>query len=266
MRASAFSVIDESNPWLAQATTNSAGLEVRLTNLTTHYVGRCDRASLHKQLDVFGDKEEVLTRLHECLEKDPQRTMYEFRVRPGTQSGLAPIHFEWIYGGSVAISVGCHESANPAASLRDELLLPLMRAAVAARALLPADAAWPAGEGTPLLPNFADSSLCSLCKQPESSSSSSLQPLQQPNAAAGSSSDAASACGGGSSGGGGAEAVAEGASLHAADAGAAQPTAEQSYGTSATGRPPETKEERQKRVAQEQREKALKKKAKNEKK
>ena len=254
MRASAWSLIQD--PWWAQATTNGAGIEVRVTNLLMHYVGRCDKVSLYKQLVDFADKEVVLERLHECLEKDPKMNGgCAFCVRPGSHHELAPIYFEWSFGGAVAISVGCQASANAAECIRDELLLPSMRANVAAKALLPTDTAWPpAGEAIPL-PNFADSSIISLCQRAESRSSR----LQ--NAAGGGSSSGAAACGGGSSGGGGGEAGADGSALDERT-GAAQTTAEQAKPSSATTSQSatalvETEEERRKRVAKEKREKAV---------
>ena len=142
-RSSPFTVIDSTAPWLARvSSSSSSGISVRLTDLCAHYLGSVDSGTLQQQLEEFDDPAQVLHKLHDCLEGKEPTALYAFRVEVlDAFSGTR--RFLWDLGGSTAITVVCWPSQDSAACIRDELLLPLLRAGEAAWRMASAEVTWP---------------------------------------------------------------------------------------------------------------------------
>ena len=138
MQDSALTPLDSAVPWLASVSSDEHGVDVTLTDMRGHYVGRCDQASVELQAAAWGsgNTRQLMRLLHECVEGQKSRELYAFRVLPEDDPAAHPasgstlpsvVRLEWDLRGSTALVVRCYARENPAEWLRDELVLPLMR-------------------------------------------------------------------------------------------------------------------------------------------
>ena len=138
MQESALTPLDSAVPWLASVSSDEQGVEVTLTDLRGHYVGRCNQASIERQAVAWGssDTRQFTRLLHECVEGQKKSGLYAFRVIPEEEQDAhsasaftrpSAVRLEWDLRGSTALVIRCFARPNPAEWLRDELVLPLMR-------------------------------------------------------------------------------------------------------------------------------------------
>jgi hypothetical protein len=146
-RSSPFTALD-GGAWLVDVRTGEEGIELQLTDLCAHYHGRCSRDAAHRQLvEEFGSEEldSMFRLLHECIEGKRGANVHALRVVPVETFGSGPprLALHWDIRGSPVLKVEVELSEAPQRWLRDTFVLPLLRAAVAARALIPDGATWP---------------------------------------------------------------------------------------------------------------------------
>lgn len=153
--------------WLGKVSSSDAGITATLTDLLDVYEGRCSDSALLQQMDDI-EPDQAIDLLHRCLEGTGPAGEFEFRVVDERAGEGGIVRFQWDLRGSVAYNVPCYRIANAATQLRDDFLVPLLRACVSARRLLPTDAAWPpppppssatSGCRPPTLPDFAAAGL-----------------------------------------------------------------------------------------------------------
>ena len=137
---SSWHVIDPSTPWLVRVkSSDTSAVEATLTNLREVYVGTCSEASVRQQVDSWGGAQpaQMLGVMHEMIDDPTFDRNAKFTV---TRSGeLQVLHFE--VRDTTCVLINCTPSADSATTLRDELVLPLLRATEQLRALVPATAA-----------------------------------------------------------------------------------------------------------------------------
>ena len=137
---SSWHVIDPSTPWLVRVkSSDTSAVEATLTNLREVYVGTCSEASVRQQVDSWGGAQpaQMLGVMHEMIDDPTFNRNAKFTV---TRSGeLQVLRFE--VRDTTCVLINCTPSADSATTLRDELVLPLLRATEQLRALVPAAAA-----------------------------------------------------------------------------------------------------------------------------
>ena len=153
--------------WLGKVSSSDAGITATLTDLLDVYEGRCSDSALLQQMDDI-EPDQAIDLLHRCLEGTGPAGEFEFRVVDERAGEGGIVRLQWDLRGSVAYNVPCYRIPNAATQLRDDFLVPLLRACVSARRLLPTDAAWPpppppssatSGCRPPTLPDFAAAGL-----------------------------------------------------------------------------------------------------------
>ena len=153
--------------WLGKVSSSDAGITATLTDLLDVYEGRCSDSALLQQMDDI-EPDQAIDLLHRCLEGTGPAGEFAFRVVDERAGEGGIVRLQWDLRGSVAYNVPCYRIANAATQLRDDFLVPLLRACVSARRLLPTDAAWPpppppssatSGCRPPTLPDFAAAGL-----------------------------------------------------------------------------------------------------------
>ena len=177
-RSSPFVFIDAT--WLLRVRSAASAVEVTLTDLCSHYVGRCDASSVCQQVEQWGAAEPapILQLLHECVDiPTSEKTKHcAFRVLRREASALV----EWSVRGETCLAFHCSPSTEPAVRLRDEVILPLMRAAEQLRRLVPAGAWQPdAPSGELPLPQLTEPPLRAMLEHASGASgSTSALPLE----------------------------------------------------------------------------------------
>lgn len=158
-------VVDASAPWLACLRRPSGANEVHLfvSDLRRFFSCTCGESDLRRQLDatdLASPVDKMLDVLMRCFAgSDPASSAASFQVRPPVDALGQLLHLDFYIRGTLKVfSFPCHSVADPGASVRDELLLPMMRAAEQLRQLVPAGAAWSPPAGALPLPAF-DASL-----------------------------------------------------------------------------------------------------------
>lgn len=134
-------IIDTSTPWIAMLrSVASTTLNIRVTDLIGFYECTSNEVDIRQQLQVAGISttveqafDRLLSGFDEGLNKDTFHTFHTFQVRPCDHS----VTFEWLVRGSVKLAFRCAASEEPAPRIRDELVLPLMRATEQLRLLVP---------------------------------------------------------------------------------------------------------------------------------
>lgn len=132
-------IIDTSTPWIAMLrSVASTTLNIRVTDLIGFYECTSSEVDIRQQLQVAGISttveqafDRLLSGFDDGLNKD---TFHTFQVRPCDHISVT---FEWLVRGSVKLAFRCAASEEPAPRIRDELVLPLMRATEQLRLLVP---------------------------------------------------------------------------------------------------------------------------------
>lgn len=132
-------IIDTSTPWIAMLrSVASTTLNIRVTDLIGFYECTSNEVDIQQQLQVAGISttveqafDRLLSGFDDGLNKD---TFHTFQVRPCDHISVT---FEWLVRGSVKLAFRCAASVEPAPRIRDELVLPLMRATEQLRLLVP---------------------------------------------------------------------------------------------------------------------------------
>ncbi|KOO21795.1 hypothetical protein Ctob_001110 [Chrysochromulina tobinii] len=116
----------------------STTLNIRVTDLIGFYECTSNEVDIQQQLQVAGISttveqafDRLLSGFDDGLNKD---TFHTFQVRPCDHISVT---FEWLVRGSVKLAFRCAASVEPAPRIRDELVLPLMRATEQLRLLVP---------------------------------------------------------------------------------------------------------------------------------
>lgn len=138
-----------------------SGIEVTLTDLISMHIGRMENEVLRQQMDEY-DPEVAVPLLHKDLEGKNSSGKSKFKI---VEDENGPTRFIWELHGVPSYNVPCYPARDAAMRLRDGLLVPLLRASVAASRFLPPDTCWPPPPpdgGSQLLPDFASAGLCAL--------------------------------------------------------------------------------------------------------
>lgn len=139
-RRSAFALLDADHPWLGAISSDPAkGVVVRLTDLSRCYVGVCDAAQVSKQfLEEYGaaDVDQMLALLHTCWDGKKEQEFYALRLEPPLDPSLGPsLLWELTHSNTTQLcfKLALMPRSDSAAALRDEILMPLMCAAMRSR-------------------------------------------------------------------------------------------------------------------------------------
>ena len=155
--------IEPTTPWLACAKRPPAAdrLDIFVSDLRRIFSCSCEHDDLQRQLDNAGITSPVGKMLdhfmeHFCRLMAPERQA-KFELRHFTPGELgAEFRLEWWAMGALCFTFQCHAASDPAACLRDEVILPLFRANGELCRLLPNDIEWMPPVGPLPLPTMQE--------------------------------------------------------------------------------------------------------------
>lgn len=151
-----FTVIDEATPWLLRARSTPLELEVTLTDLRGYFVGRLDASSVESQIKSWGGNNigQMIRLLHKHLAGSERLSC--FPISPTSEDDDGMRRLLWVIKDVTCFTFMCRPAPAPATLLRDELILPLMRATEQLRRLVPSEAAtaWKPDADAMPLPQF----------------------------------------------------------------------------------------------------------------
>ena len=154
---SSFRVLDNITPWLVCLRRSSAeSVEFQVTDLRVFYCCAYSGADIHAQLEAAAISSPIEAMLDLLQKNFDAGGTYGAKLCVRPPVGLnEPLRLEWRHqAGYNLLCFSCDRAADSATCLRDELVLPLMRASEQLERLVPADIEWHPPDGPLPLPSF----------------------------------------------------------------------------------------------------------------
>ena len=149
-------LIDERVPWLCAVRHDEVCVEIWITDLVGFYQRSFSTDYLKEQLDsasIVTSVASMLDKMQACLDDSSEvKDSYKFKVDL-PQSGT--LRLEWLRRGIAVFAFVFEPSQDPSSRVRDEVVLPLMRATEQLRQLVPPTTEWQRPPGRIPLPRFS---------------------------------------------------------------------------------------------------------------
>ena len=161
MSREALVTLEPGTPWLACVKRRADRLDIFITDLRRFFSCSCEHDDIQQQLKNADIASPVGTMLGMFMENlcgltSPERqAKFELRRHPPDQHS-ADFRLEWWVKGAACFTFRCHAASDPAACIRDEVVLPLLRTTGQLRQLLPEEVVWAPPAGPLPLPKMCD--------------------------------------------------------------------------------------------------------------